>query len=447
MDSLAKLDAMRWDLNGDGLVDDTTDATAVTGYAAAFPNRLAGMGCAHDDDNDPNTPTVLAPCLGYELTAALDFDTGAAGDRTDDDYHDGGKGWKPIGDTSTPYTGEFDGRGHTIANLFINRDNANDVGLFGALQSSTVGNLRLTGVNVTGVMGVGALAGRNLGDDSISGIAVSGSVSGASEVGGLAGKNDKGTSPPATPAVAVSATGGDAGGLVGESEDGDIRASYATGAVSGSGSGQGGLVGRLAGGSIRASFSTGAVSGSGANIGGLVGLASDSPTIANSYWETEASGRAIGVGSDDADGSGAVDGTETETAGVTGQTTAALRGPSRPPGTPAHANWNVSIDGDTTNDDPWDFAWPTLPGAEGGLQQRRHGHLAGVRSAAGTWAGAEHGRDAQRRRRHRDYLDRAGRFRQRPGCPSYLRVPRQPTAARPGRLDCHGQRHSHQSHH
>ena len=327
VDSLAKLDAMRWDLNGDGLVDDTTDATAVTGYAAAFPNRLAGMGCAHDDDSDANTPTVLAPCLGYELTAALDFDTGTAGDRTDDDYHDGGKGWKPIGDTSTPYTGEFDGRGHTIANLFINRGNANDVGLFGALQNSTVGNLRLTGVNVTGVTGVGALAGRNLGDDSISGIAVSGSVSGASEVGGLAGKNDKGTVAASYAAVAVSATGGDAGGLVGESEDGDIRASYATGAVSGSGSGQGGLVGRLAGGSITASFSTGAVSGSGANIGGLVGLASDSPTIANSYWDTEASGRGIGVGSDDADGSGAVDGTETERAGVTGQTTAALRGP------------------------------------------------------------------------------------------------------------------------
>ena len=356
VDSLAKLDAMRWDLNGDGLVDDTTEAAAVTGYAAAFPNRLSGMGCAHDDDNDTNTPTVLAPCLGYELTAALDFDTGTAGDRTDDDYHDGGKGWNPIGDTSAPYTGEFDGRGHTIANLFINRDNANDVGLFGALQNSTVNNLRLTGVNVTGVTGVGALAGRNLGDDSISGVAVSGSVSGASEVGGLVGKNDKGTVAASYAAVAVSATGGDAGGLVGESEDGDIRASYATGAVSGSGNGQGGLVGRLAGGSITASYATGAVSGSGANIGGLVGLVSDLPTIADSYWDTEASGRSIGVGSDDTDGSGAIDGRETETPGVTGQTTAALRGPLQTAGYAGiYANWNVSIDGDTTDDDPWDF--------------------------------------------------------------------------------------------
>ena len=210
-------------------------------------------------------------------------------------------------------------------------------------------------MNVTGATGVGALAGRTLREDSISAIAVAGSVSGASEVGGLAGKNNKGTVAASYAAVAVSATGGDAGGLVGESEDGDIRASYATGAVSG-GSGQGGLVGRLAGGSIAASFSTGAVSGSGANIGGLVGLTTDSPTIADSYWDTESSGRAIGVGSDDTDGSGAIDGAETATAGVTGQTTAGLRGPLQTGGYAGiYANWNVSIDEDTTDDDPWDF--------------------------------------------------------------------------------------------
>ena len=151
VDTLAKLDAMRWDLNGDGLVDDTTNAIAVMGYAAAFPNRLAGMGCAHDDDDNPGTPAALAPCLGYEMTADLDFDTGAVGDRTDDDYHDSGKGWNPIGDGSAPYTGQFHGRGHTIANLSINRGSANSVGLFGALQGSTVSNLWLIGLNVTGV--------------------------------------------------------------------------------------------------------------------------------------------------------------------------------------------------------------------------------------------------------------------------------------------------------
>ena len=36
--SLAQLNAIRWDLDGDG---STTD----TGYAAAFPNAVTGMGC------------------------------------------------------------------------------------------------------------------------------------------------------------------------------------------------------------------------------------------------------------------------------------------------------------------------------------------------------------------------------------------------------------------
>ena len=53
---LEQLDAMRYDLDGDGAADD--DAAA---YAAAFPGAAAGMGC-------PATG-----CVGYELTRSLDF--------------------------------------------------------------------------------------------------------------------------------------------------------------------------------------------------------------------------------------------------------------------------------------------------------------------------------------------------------------------------------------
>ena len=189
---------------------------------------------------------------------------------------------------------------------------------------------------------------------------------------------------------------------MGENEGGDIRASYATGAVSGSGSGRGGLVGRLNGGSVTASFSTGAVSGGGANIGGLVGLASGSPTIVHSYWDTETSGRAIGIGSDDTDGSGAIDGAETETPGVSGQTTAALRGPLQTDGYAGiYADWNVSTDGDANADDPWDFGLAhNYPALKADFDGDRRGLLAGVWLTAGAWAGAEPGRGAQRRRQH-----------------------------------------------
>ena len=105
--NLAQLNAIRWDLNGDGAVasgDDTTN------YTAAFPTPATGMGCPTS-----GTPTG---CIGYELTADLDFDT----DDTDglgsgDKYWNDGDGFKAIG----TYTGTLDGNGHVIENLLVKR--------------------------------------------------------------------------------------------------------------------------------------------------------------------------------------------------------------------------------------------------------------------------------------------------------------------------------------
>ena len=59
------------------------------------------------------------PATGYELTADLDFDTDGSGDANSaDDYWDGGAGWLPIGGR---FRADFEGNGHTIANLFIDR--------------------------------------------------------------------------------------------------------------------------------------------------------------------------------------------------------------------------------------------------------------------------------------------------------------------------------------
>ena len=54
---LEQLDAVRWDLDGDGVVDDEANAER---YFAAFPDAAEGMGCAEG-------------CRGYELTRDLDF--------------------------------------------------------------------------------------------------------------------------------------------------------------------------------------------------------------------------------------------------------------------------------------------------------------------------------------------------------------------------------------
>ena len=83
VDNLAKLNAIRWDMNGDGSADDSANSAS---YAAAFPNPVSGMGCP-------------SGCAGYELTADLDFDENdddsiTAADAT---YWNGGDGWRPIG--------------------------------------------------------------------------------------------------------------------------------------------------------------------------------------------------------------------------------------------------------------------------------------------------------------------------------------------------------------
>ena len=52
----AQLNAIRWDLDGSGVVDDAANATT---YAAAFPTAAPQMGCPS------------AACTGYELAANI----------------------------------------------------------------------------------------------------------------------------------------------------------------------------------------------------------------------------------------------------------------------------------------------------------------------------------------------------------------------------------------
>ena len=336
--NLARLNAGRYDLDGDGTVDDSVNDAA---YIVAFPDPPSGMGCPADG------------CTGYELVSDLDFDTNSNG-RADsrDAYWNGGAGWEPIGGTVGGYTGEFEGNGHIISNLRINRSSLQEAGLFGRI-GGVVRNLGVADADVTGGSGTGALVGNNQGRVAASW--ATGSVNGDNNAGGLVGYNDSaGVVSTSYAAVSVSNTGANnIGGLVGRNL-GAVSASYATGVVTllPSNSTAGGLVGWNDDGSITASYATGTVNG-GANMGGLVGSNTDTGTVTNSYWDTEASGRLVGVGSDDADDSGAIDGAETATDGATGKTSAELRAPTGYTG--IYSAWNLDLDGDSTNDNPWDF--------------------------------------------------------------------------------------------
>ena len=277
-------------------------------------------------------------------------------------------------------------------------------------------DVRLIGVDVTGRDAVGSLLGDGVYVATRDNHAT-GQVSGQDEVGGLVGRT-WGTVWYSSAAVNVS--GNDAvGGLVGHQILNDtiatyaagnvegmnavggligavsdvfqvIEASYATGNVSGSGArltesdsgfiicdlvgaittsgpaetttstggGVGGLVGSSCG-YVQVSYATGAVSGTAA-VGGLVG-SGRLVRVQSSYWDLETSGVLVGVGQDDTNDNGVIDGTELLRLGAGEKTTAELQTPTDYTG--IYETWNVELGdspfGDGEPDDPWDFGTTT----------------------------------------------------------------------------------------
>jgi hypothetical protein len=201
----------------------------------------------------------------------------------------GSSGFVPIGNSATPFTGTFDGMGHIITNLTINRP-SNYEGLFGDTGSAAViQNVGLIGGSIAGGdRSVGGLVGYNSG--TIINSYATGTVTGdggSEYVGGLVGWNAGGN-------VSNSKATGDVtgyywtGGLVGLNY-GAISGSYATGNVTGlGGSAIGGLVGSNSG-TLTNSYATGSVSGGSYYDGGLVGD-NFHGAISNSYATGTVSG-------------------------------------------------------------------------------------------------------------------------------------------------------------
>ncbi|MBC6414075.1 MAG: cadherin-like beta sandwich domain-containing protein [Chromatiales bacterium] len=235
--SLEGLDAIRHQLDG-------------SGYQADSNMDIITMGCPEDDG-----------CRGYELVRSLDFE--------DADSYDSerinmawriGDGWMPIGTSIQPFNAVFEGNGHTISNLMIDRF-ADNIGLFRAIsRDSKITNIGLLNVAITGNASVGGLVGGN--DGSITSSYATGDVSGRSRVGGSVG------------------------GLVGRNT-GSVTNSYATGTVTGRTAEVGGLVGFNRRGSITNSYASGDVTGFGV-VGGLVG--SNSGRVTNSYARGDVDG-------------------------------------------------------------------------------------------------------------------------------------------------------------
>ena len=330
IETLAQLNAVRWDLDGDGNPSNSSNYTA----SGVFPNAEDNMGCyehpatptlsdsSHQNTGNPN-------CRGYELKLKADnrdFDTNnSGGPNSGDTYWNGGQGWLPIGATAgsltaSAYTGEFHGADcdraganctqYTISNLHINRSGSTTVahaGLFAELGSAAVvENLRLEKVdvevatNATATTAADVYAGGVAGKSaaSITGSYVEGSVK--------AVQSDNTNASPPTEGYAY------AGGLVGHST-GAILSSYARATVEAEQAAAtddleayaGGLVAyQGTGGSVAASYSWGTVLAYSqsaddaiAEAGGLIGR-QEAGSVKASYSHSSAEAKATATATD-----------------------------------------------------------------------------------------------------------------------------------------------------
>ena len=207
---------------------------------------------------------------------------------------DSGAGFTPIGTEINKFTGKFDGLGHTISNLNINRPTTDYVGLFGYTDAATISNIGMVGGSITGKENVGGLLGMAGLNSTITNAYATGVVNGTEDVGGLAGifGGSTITNAYATGVVSGAERVGGLAGLVGGST---ITNSHATGVVSGTN-----YVGGLAGEAIRDNeitnaYATGAVSGT-SGVGGLAGVVDNKSSITNAYATGKVTGTGINVG-------------------------------------------------------------------------------------------------------------------------------------------------------
>lgn len=90
----------------------------------------------------------------------------------------------PIGNSSTKFSGTFDGKNHTISNL---KTSGQYSGLFGYVNGATIQNLTVNVANNAGATSAGGLVGAVNGTTTIRNCTVNGTISGTHQVGGFVG--------------------------------------------------------------------------------------------------------------------------------------------------------------------------------------------------------------------------------------------------------------------
>ena len=278
---------------GTGTVDitvTTANGTSATGTASKFTYALPtaaeyAVNAASPTDYliEGNTLTIYTAkgaafwsasgmdYLGYTVLLAANIDVS-------------GFLWTPVGNSDGPFTGSFDGQGHSISGLTITAANIDYAGLFGGAQSAAIQNLCVSGtIDVT--------------------------ESNDLYIGGIVGwLYDSSTVRNCCSHVDISGTASyvNAGGIVGWLDSGTIENCFNTGNVSGTGTAAmiaGGIYGEISSyvvniGMVKNSYNIGSVTGgTGSTVGALGGSMGNNIVLENCYYLSGTASAAFGSGS------------------------------------------------------------------------------------------------------------------------------------------------------
>lgn len=197
--------------------------------------------------------------------------------------------WTPIGNSSMPYTGTFDGAGKTVSGLYLNDHLKHDVGLFGFVKGGTIQNVGVVDSYFYGDYDIGGVVG-NLDGGKVVNCYNNGVVRAISKnVGGVVAYDMNGKISDSYNTGVVYGAKDYVGGVAGYVEGDTITNCYNTGAIDGSSYEIGGVVGFVKNGGVTNSYNTGSVNGIG-TVGGVVGELDES-LASNVYNTAEVSGK------------------------------------------------------------------------------------------------------------------------------------------------------------
>lgn len=270
------------------VISSVEDQPIQPGATISFPDDVCSIDLIAqwglEGSGTPDGPYIVSSPEGLRLLSERD-DMWADGTHiqlTEDIDLTEFTNWEPIGSTSDPFSGTFDGQGYRIEGVNITTDSGDDeLGLFGHTDNATIRDLHVHGtINASSSNFVGLLVGQ-ASETTIERVSASGSVRGNQIIGGLVGQTRGGQLTRAHTDVDVTSNGpsggfSDLGGLIGDAGGGTtLLRTSATGTVTASGRNAGGLVGWYAGSevTIEQSWASGnvTISGPQGGAGGLVG--------------------------------------------------------------------------------------------------------------------------------------------------------------------------------